>query len=84
MRGDHARDATGGDQLADAETGQAGVIGDDGQIFLGRSDERVDQPVRRLPTPMKPPIITTAPSGMSAAAAAGEIAHFIAALPPTE
>ena len=36
------------------------------------------------PTPMKPPIITTAPSGMSAAAAAGEIAHFIAALPPTE
>ena len=47
VRDDHAGDAAGIDQLADAEAGPRGVVGDHRQVARAPGDQRIHQPLRR-------------------------------------
>jgi hypothetical protein len=62
----------GGDQRTDAFAGKAGIVGDDGKVFLPEarraSISRWGRPQRK-----KPPIMMEAPSGMPATASSGEM-----------
>jgi hypothetical protein len=47
VRGDHAGDRAGRDQLADAVARLGGVVGHEGEAPRAAGDDRVDHPVRR-------------------------------------
>ena len=55
----------GPDELADSATRRRRVIGDHRKITLVLAHDLVDDPLG-LPTPMNPPIIRLAPSGIMA------------------
>ncbi len=63
-------DAAGGNKLANANFGPRRIIRDHREVARPALDQSIDSVMRRA-DPMKPPIVTVAPSGTSAAAASG-------------
>ena len=53
------------DELADADARQRRVVGDHGEVALALPHQLVDQTLRACRQPMKPPIISVAPSGIA-------------------
>ncbi len=64
--------------LADADAGTGGVIGDHRQILAALTDQFGDD-LMREPTPIKPPISSDAPSGIISTALDTLIALLICA-----